>query len=241
VVLPITDGKARPGAVASRLLLRVRRPPLEAPGDQGDGRLVTGRRRPGRSQIAAPAMVIGAVGLGPTRVCGRHDALRPGRTGRRGPLPLAGRSDPLGGDSGGPRRWRPAGRGSCWPALSAAALAGMNLCFYEALDRIPLGIAVTFEFVGPLLVGLFGSRRRLDPRLGCLRRARRSPSDAALGGRPGTAGNRLRSRGRCVLGRVHPAQRPDRSPLFPAAGAWRWPWRSPQPWWWSRGRARRGG
>ena len=42
------------------------------------------------------------------------------------------------------------------------ALAGMNLCFYEALDRIPLGIAVTFEFVGPLLVGLFGSRRPLD-------------------------------------------------------------------------------
>ena len=41
-------------------------------------------------------------------------------------------------------------------------LAGMNLCFYEALDRIPLGIAVTFEFVGPLLVGLFGSRRPLD-------------------------------------------------------------------------------
>jgi inner membrane transporter RhtA len=42
------------------------------------------------------------------------------------------------------------------------ALAGMNLCFYEALDRIDLGIAVTFEFVGPLLVGLFASRRPLD-------------------------------------------------------------------------------
>ena len=41
-------------------------------------------------------------------------------------------------------------------------LAGMNLCFYEALDRIDLGIAVTFEFVGPLLVGLLGSRRPLD-------------------------------------------------------------------------------
>jgi inner membrane transporter RhtA len=42
------------------------------------------------------------------------------------------------------------------------ALAAMNGTFYEAIDRIPLGVAVTVEFVGPLAVAIGGSRRRLD-------------------------------------------------------------------------------
>ena len=47
-------------------------------------------------------------------------------------------------------------------AAFAVSLAGMNYAFYEALDRLPLGVAVTLEFVGPLGVAVAGSRRALD-------------------------------------------------------------------------------
>jgi inner membrane transporter RhtA len=63
--------------------------------------------------------------------------------------------------------WRPSLRGHTRPELRlvvllGAALAAMNLTFYAALDRIPLGLAVTFEFVGPLAVAIVGSRRPAD-------------------------------------------------------------------------------
>ncbi len=61
--------------------------------------------------------------------------------------------------------WRPArvrGVAAREVALFGIVLALMNLCFYEALDRLPLGIAVTFEFTGPLAVAILGSRTRLD-------------------------------------------------------------------------------
>jgi inner membrane transporter RhtA len=63
--------------------------------------------------------------------------------------------------------WRPSLRGHSRRALRLVAVFGlvlacMNLAFYAALDRIPLGVAVTFEFVGPLGVAVAGSRRALD-------------------------------------------------------------------------------
>lgn len=40
----------------------------------------------------------------------------------------------------------------------AFALAGMNWCIYQSFSRIPVGLAVTLEFLGPLAVALVTSR-----------------------------------------------------------------------------------
>ena len=62
------------------------------------------------------------------------------------------------------RPWR---RGWTWRSAGAAAAfglvtVGMNVAFYEAIARIPLGTAVAVEFVGPVAVATLGSRRARD-------------------------------------------------------------------------------
>jgi inner membrane transporter RhtA len=62
------------------------------------------------------------------------------------------------------RPWRRA-----WPrarlrlvSAFGLALGLMNLCFYLAIDRLPLGTAVAIEFCGPIAVAALGSRTRRD-------------------------------------------------------------------------------
>ena len=62
------------------------------------------------------------------------------------------------------RPWR---RAWTWRSPGAAAAfglvtVGMNVAFYEAIARIPLGTAVAVEFVGPVAVATLGSRRARD-------------------------------------------------------------------------------
>ena len=51
-----------------------------------------------------------------------------------------------------------------WQVVAAfgATLGLMNWAIYQSFARIPLGIAVTIEFVGPLTIAVLGSRRARD-------------------------------------------------------------------------------
>ncbi len=62
------------------------------------------------------------------------------------------------------RPWRALPQGRDWQAIIiyGLCLGGMNILFYLAIARIPLGIGVALEFTGPLAVALFSSRRKRD-------------------------------------------------------------------------------
>lgn len=46
--------------------------------------------------------------------------------------------------------------------LLGIAMAGMNVVFYLSLKTVPLGVAVTVEYLGPLLLALVQTRRWID-------------------------------------------------------------------------------
>lgn len=62
------------------------------------------------------------------------------------------------------RAWRARITRGNWTTLAiyGVTLAGMNLMFYLAVMRLPLGIAAALEFTGPLAVSVIWSRNRTD-------------------------------------------------------------------------------
>jgi inner membrane transporter RhtA len=60
--------------------------------------------------------------------------------------------------------WRVRVPREAWPPLVVygVVLGLMNMLYYQALGRIPLGIATAIEFTGPLSVSIAYSHRRLD-------------------------------------------------------------------------------
>lgn len=60
------------------------------------------------------------------------------------------------------RPWRHWPTRADWPAIVGLGLAtaGAIFCFFSALERLPLGVAIAVQFLGPLSIAVFGSKRR---------------------------------------------------------------------------------
>ncbi|GAA3694417.1 EamA family transporter [Gordonia hankookensis] len=113
------------------------------------------------TRVTAPAlMIVGAVSmyLGAAIAVDLFDTLSPGAVAW---LRIAGAALVL-------VLWVRPGRAAWRPGrlVLAAAFglitAAMNIAFYEALDRLPLGTTVALEFLGPVAVAALGSRTRRD-------------------------------------------------------------------------------
>ena len=91
-----------------------------------------------------------------------------------------------------------------------ASLATMNWAIYQSFSRIPLGIAVTIEFIGPLTLAVLGSRHARDVVWVLL-----AGVGVVLLGfqrtRPRRARRGVRPARRRRVGGVHPAQREHRA------------------------------
>lgn len=61
------------------------------------------------------------------------------------------------------RPWRAWPRRSDWPALVGLgiSMAGAIICFFSSIERLPLGVAIAVQFLGPLSIAVFGSKRRM--------------------------------------------------------------------------------
>ncbi|MCR5873576.1 hypothetical protein LRS10_04915 [Phenylobacterium sp. J426] len=61
------------------------------------------------------------------------------------------------------RRGNGPGRESALPLIGLGlSVAGVILFFYLAMARLPLGVAISLQFLGPLGVAVFGSRKAMD-------------------------------------------------------------------------------
>jgi inner membrane transporter RhtA len=126
-----------------------------------EARAATPHRQPALDRVPAPGLVLGAVfsiQFGAALAATLFDDIGPGGTVTLRLLFAAVVLLLL---------WRP--RLSAYTAADlrlaivfGLVLGAMNAFFYESIDRIPLGVAVTLEFVGPLGVAIVGSRRGLD-------------------------------------------------------------------------------